>query len=223
MRGTCSREQRRTNTFKTKSVSLYLTHLSMKRDGGDAEVPQHQRHPLGVVARAAENNEGVTRQLVQDGHQVTVLHRKNFFKSTRLINTNVKRRSENLHHLISSHLLRNTLPCIWKVWRCSTAAACPLWSILWILHILQDLSELLSLVSAPVRPKKVHECWKPLTDAATSLLQVRFTTCKSHTAWSVENNPPTFLVMVAENKKVRLSLGITFKILSTWKNKFREE
>lgn len=30
---------------------------------------------------------------------------------------------------------------------------------------------------------------------------------------------PTFLVMVAENKKVRLSLGITFKILSTCQNK----
>lgn len=29
----------------------------------------------------------------------------------------------------------------------------------------------------------------------------------------------TFLVMVAENKKVRLSLGITFKILSTWGKK----
>lgn len=29
----------------------------------------------------------------------------------------------------------------------------------------------------------------------------------------------TFLVMVAENKKVRLSLGITFKILSTCQKK----
>lgn len=55
------------------SVKLYLTHLSVQRDGGDAEVPQQQRHPLGAVTRAAEDYEGVTSQLVQDGHQVTVL------------------------------------------------------------------------------------------------------------------------------------------------------
>lgn len=36
---------------------------------------------------------------------------------------------------------------------------------------------------------------------------------------SVGKCSSTFLVMVAENKKVRLSRGITFKILSTWQKK----
>lgn len=37
------------------SEALYLSHLAMKRDSSDAKVPQQQRHPLGIVTRAAEN------------------------------------------------------------------------------------------------------------------------------------------------------------------------
>lgn len=59
--------------YSTESLKLYLTHLPMQRDSSDAEVPQQQRHPLGCVTRAAENNKGVPGQLVQDGNQVAVL------------------------------------------------------------------------------------------------------------------------------------------------------
>lgn len=63
-----------------KQSELYLTHLAMQRDGGDAQVPEHQRHPLGVVTRAAKNHEGVPSQFVQDGNQVTVLQQSKPFK-----------------------------------------------------------------------------------------------------------------------------------------------
>lgn len=59
--------------FGKAPPTVYLTHLTAKRDGSDAKVPQQQRHPLCTVAGAAENNEGVACQLVQDRHQITVL------------------------------------------------------------------------------------------------------------------------------------------------------
>lgn len=37
-------------------LKLYLTHLAMKGDSSDAKVPQQQRHPLGIVTRAAEDD-----------------------------------------------------------------------------------------------------------------------------------------------------------------------
>lgn len=64
----------------------------MKRDSSDAQVPQHQRHPLGVVARAAENDERVTGQLIKDGHQVTVLRwNKHGFRFKRGKQKDIKR------------------------------------------------------------------------------------------------------------------------------------
>lgn len=48
----------------------------MERDRCDAEISQQQCQPLGIVARAAENDEGVAGKFVQDGNQVTVLQRK---------------------------------------------------------------------------------------------------------------------------------------------------
>lgn len=65
----------------------------MKRDGGDAQVPQHERHPLGVVTRATENHEGVPGQLVQDGHKVTVLQLNRQFKTRRQKNKTKETRS----------------------------------------------------------------------------------------------------------------------------------
>lgn len=82
---------------------LYLTHLSMKGDGSDAQVPQHQRHPLGVVARAAKNHEGVPGQLVQNGHQVTVLQHDTQFKHT------TRKKKEKSFQIGSNH----SLPYTW--------------------------------------------------------------------------------------------------------------
>lgn len=45
----------------------------MQGDGSDAQVSEQQRHPLGIVTRTAEDHEGVPSQLVDDGHQVTIL------------------------------------------------------------------------------------------------------------------------------------------------------
>lgn len=59
--------------YVCSSEAVYLSHLAMKRDSSDAKVPQQQRHPLGIVTRAAEYYKRVACQLVQDGDQVTVL------------------------------------------------------------------------------------------------------------------------------------------------------
>lgn len=45
----------------------------MQGDGSDAQVPEQQCHTLGIVTRTAEDHEGVPSQLVDDGHQVTIL------------------------------------------------------------------------------------------------------------------------------------------------------
>ena len=57
----------------------HLAHLPVQGDGGDPQVPEQQRHPLGVVARAAEDHEGVAGQLVQNGHQIAVLQENRGF------------------------------------------------------------------------------------------------------------------------------------------------
>jgi hypothetical protein len=45
----------------------------MQGDGSDAQVPKQQCHTLGIVTRTAKDHEGVPSQLVDDGHQVTIL------------------------------------------------------------------------------------------------------------------------------------------------------
>lgn len=64
------------------NVKIYLTHLAMERNCSDAKVPQQQCHPLSIVTCAAENNEGVSSQIVQDGHQVTVLSQNRIYSAT---------------------------------------------------------------------------------------------------------------------------------------------
>lgn len=54
-------------------LSVYLSHLSVERDGCDAQVSEQERHPLGVITGAAENHEGVPSQFIQDRNQITVL------------------------------------------------------------------------------------------------------------------------------------------------------
>lgn len=54
----------------------YLTHLTVQRDGCDAQVSEQQCHTLGVITRAAENHEGVSSQFIQDRYQITVLQDK---------------------------------------------------------------------------------------------------------------------------------------------------
>lgn len=73
-------------------VRFYLTHLSMKGDSCDAQVPEHQRHPLGVVTGAAEDHEGVSRQLIEDGHQVAILQQSRKF-SSKYVHQKLKRTS----------------------------------------------------------------------------------------------------------------------------------
>lgn len=53
---------------------IYLGHLAVQGDSRQAEVTQHERDSLGIGTGAAEDDEGVAGQLVEDVHQIDILY-----------------------------------------------------------------------------------------------------------------------------------------------------
>ena len=48
----------------------------MQGNGTKAEVPEHQRQPLCVVAGGGKNDEGIATQLIENVNQVHILRKK---------------------------------------------------------------------------------------------------------------------------------------------------